>query len=108
MNLLCVDSIVGLVINTLTIGMNLSTNECIESMLRRLKLQVMEMTHYYYTPLARIQTWSNIPHGESLFENIFVFENYPVDESAMKEDLGFELEVVGSVEKTEYPLTLVI
>ena len=39
---------------------------------------------------------------------IFVFENYPIDESTHNRSIGFSITGVRGIEKTEYPLTVVL
>ena len=47
--------------------------------LQQLQTQQAEARRYEYTPLVQIQSWSEVPRGQALFETILVFENYPVD-----------------------------
>jgi hypothetical protein len=36
------------------------------------------MRQFEYSPLDRLQRWGGLPVGSELFNNLFVFENYPV------------------------------
>jgi len=45
--------------------------------LRQLQAQQVEMRQYEYSPLVKIQGWSEVPRSMPLFESIVVFENYP-------------------------------
>src|SRR5205085_12101590 len=54
-----------------------------------------------------VQSWSEVERGRSLFESLLVFENYPLDAAALKENLSLHLEDVRSFDRTNYPLTIV-
>lgn len=58
----------------------------------------MEFEH---TPLTKIHSWSEVPHGMPLFESIVVFENYP----SSPEDTNLIREME-AFEKTNLPLAL--
>ena len=45
--------------------------------------------------------------GRPLFESLLVFENYPLDAAALKENLSLDLKDVRSFDRTNYPLTVV-
>ena len=53
-----------------------------------------------------IQSWTGI--NQSLFDVLFVFENYPLDENASTTDADFSIKDVRGIEKTEYPLTIAV
>src|SRR5205085_6347531 len=76
------------------------------SWLKDFQSRLVELRQYEYSPLARVQEWSEVPRGTPLFESIFVFENYPADSAILER--GGRLEVAGlrSVEQTNYPLTV--
>src|SRR5258708_7438821 len=99
---------VGLFINTLPLRLSLSSEATIDSALKELQQQQLLLDEYAYTPLSRVQEWSEIPAGLPLFETVVVFENYPVDAS-LKEARG-ELKFgnVCSRGSTNYPLTLIV
>ncbi|MBU4621473.1 condensation domain-containing protein, partial [Bacillus sp. GG161] len=61
---------------------------------------------YEYTSLTDIQGWSKIPRGISMFNTLYVFENYPVQEQSFDNELlilGFD-----GLEQTNYSLTLAV
>ncbi|MEL7407801.1 MAG: amino acid adenylation domain-containing protein, partial [Cyanobacteria bacterium J06558_2] len=58
--------------------------------------------------LVKVQGWSEISRGSSLFESLVVFENYAVDKSLKQRDTELEIERFHSFEKTNYPLTLIV
>ncbi|MGA9117876.1 MAG: amino acid adenylation domain-containing protein, partial [Bacteroidota bacterium] len=101
------ENMIGLFINTLPLRVHVSAQTPLRELLRRIQNDVVEMRQYEYSPLAKVQGWSNVPRGVPLFHSIFVFENYPLD-SSLLDDLGAvkvtDVEAAGG---TNYPLTLV-
>jgi amino acid adenylation domain-containing protein len=108
-----VESMVGLLVNTLATRVGAPANEPFVPWLRRLQDAQAEARQYDYTPLADVQLWSAVPRGVSLFETLFVFENYPVQRAVADRDgalrrLGLEVSEVRVFERTNYPLTAIV
>ena len=60
-------------------------------------------------PLHQIQTQAPIPKGGALFETLFVYENYPVDERLREEsNRDFVIRNVRGSEAPHYPLSLAV
>ena len=97
---------VGLFINTLPLKITSHPTEDTLTFLKNLQEQTQRLNEYAYTPLAQIQSWSGI--NQSLFDVIFVFENYPLDEEIHNTTSDFAIKGVQGIEKTEYPLTIVV
>lgn len=76
---------VGLLINTLPLRVRLSGDETVTAWLQRLQRQNVELQAYEDVPLNEIQRVSEMREGNSLFESILVFENYPLDEILLKQ-----------------------
>jgi len=51
----------------------------------RLQAQQVEMRQYEYSPLVKIQGWSEVPPKHALFESM-VFENYPAVRSVQNRE----------------------
>jgi amino acid adenylation domain-containing protein len=103
-----VESMVGLLINTLPIRVQVSPEEFLLPWLGKIKEQLVEVCQYEYTPLVKIQGWSEVPKDLSLFESIVVFENYPIDASLRQSDINLDIKDFHSFEKTNYPITLTV
>ncbi|HEX6293282.1 MAG TPA: amino acid adenylation domain-containing protein, partial [Herpetosiphonaceae bacterium] len=101
------DQMVGLLINTLPVRVRLAPDQRTVPWLQALQAQQVEQRQYEYSSLAEIQSWSDVPRGQALFQSIVVFESYPAD--AALQSLGGSLAIndVRSFETTNYPLTLV-
>jgi hypothetical protein len=76
-NLPGIEEMVGLFINTLPLRISPSSEDNVLSFLTNLQEQTQKLNDYAYTPLAQIQSWSGI--NQSIFDVIFVFENYPIE-----------------------------
>ncbi|HEX6717998.1 MAG TPA: amino acid adenylation domain-containing protein [Pyrinomonadaceae bacterium] len=103
-----VEAMVGLFINTLPVRIQMPPTARLLDWLRELQAQQVEARQYEYSPLVEIHGWSEVPRGQPLFESIVVFENYPQGESLNDEDGGLRFSNAHSIERTNYPLNLVI
>jgi surfactin family lipopeptide synthetase C len=103
-----VDSIVGLLINTLPIRVKVSGKAELLPWLKQLQTQAFEQQEYAYFSLAEIQKISDIPTGLPLFESLLVFENYPIDSAKQSTHKTLEISNISCFERTNYPLTVVI
>ncbi|NEP72550.1 MAG: amino acid adenylation domain-containing protein [Okeania sp. SIO2G4] len=103
-----VENIVGLFINTLPLRVNVSANESIWSWLKALQEHQAELQEYSYSPLAEIQSMSELPGGTPLFESIVVFENYPMDDSLKQNSESMSVTKSQYILKTSTPLTMVV
>jgi amino acid adenylation domain-containing protein len=103
-----VESMVGLLINTLPLRTQLSFGAPVMDWLEALQRQQLELQNYEYSSLLDIHPWSEIPPGEPLFQSVLVFENLPV---TARHERGDNTVVIrddrtyGSA--TGYPLTLI-
>ena len=103
-----IESMVGLLINTVPNRVKIDNQKEILSWLKELQTQAVEQEQYSYFPLAEIQQVSNILPGMPLFESLLVFENYPVDSSKQDTQKTLEISHLSCFERTNYPLTIVI
>ncbi|MCC2652306.1 MAG: putative Multi-domain non-ribosomal peptide synthetase, partial [Microvirga sp.] len=110
------ETMVGLFINTLPVRIRLSGEETVSSWLHALQQQNSDIRQYEWAPLTHIQRWSEVPSGQSLFESLVVFENYPEDdEHAQPRQLNIRIlseEAPASYSLTagrnNYPLSLIV
>lgn len=102
-----IESMVGLFINTLPMRVKISDTELLLPWLEQLQQQVSNL-EYEYTPLSTIQDLSDIPSGIPLFENIFVFENYPVDTKLLSENKKLKIKSIDLQEFNNFPLTCLV
>ena len=102
------ESMVGMFINTLPLRVRVPWDDELLSWLKHIQTQQAELSEYAYSPLARLQGWSDVPRGTPLFESIVVFQNYPVECSLQDVNADFEIGDVRAHERTKYPLMLVV
>ncbi|MFJ8578286.1 amino acid adenylation domain-containing protein [Micromonospora sp. NPDC093277] len=101
-----VETMVGLFINTLPVRVRLDPAEPVGALLAGLQERQSVLQPHQHLGLPDIQRLAG--HGE-LFDTLVVFENYPVDPSAL--DLagtGLAVRGVHGLDATHYPLTLVL
>jgi amino acid adenylation domain-containing protein/thioester reductase-like protein len=103
-----VESMVGLFINTLPVRVQISEQTELLGLLKDLQAQQVESEQYSYSSLVEIQGLSDVPRGTSLFESIVVFENYPVDSAVVESDRDFATSKIRVIEQTNYPLTVLV
>ncbi len=107
-NLAEVDSMVGLLINTLPIRVQVTAKTELLPWLKHLQTQAFEQEQYAYYSLAEIQRLSDVPPGMPLFESLLVFENYPLDSAKQENKKTLEISHLRCFERTNYPLTVVV
>ncbi|WP_332847130.1 non-ribosomal peptide synthetase [Pseudomonas lactucae] len=100
------EAVVGLFINTVPVIATGDAGQVVGDWLRELQTQSAEAGEFEHTPLADIQRWAGVS-GQSLFDSLLVFENYPVDH-AMRQRSGVRIEASSTLEATHYPLSLAI
>jgi amino acid adenylation domain-containing protein len=76
--------------------------------LRQLQEHQAEAREYEAVSLVQVQGWSEIERGQSLFESIIVFENYPETKAAPDKNAQLGIASVSFFELTNYPLTIVV
>ena len=102
------DEMVGLFINTLPVRVQVDGAATLPDFMKGLRKLQAQLVEYEYSPLLKVQRWSEVPPGESLFEHIFVFENYPIDAAIRQagNKSGITLSETSVFEATNYPLAL--
>ncbi len=103
-----VEAMIGLFINTLPVRVQVLPEVTLATWLKALQRQQAEARQYEYSPLAQVQSWSEIARGQALFESILVFENYPVSNPITTQGESITIYNVRFFEKTNYPLTVTI
>ena len=102
-----VESMVGLLINTVPVRVRLSPGRPLLPWLTELRGQWIEMRDFEHAPLVMIQQWSQIPAGKKLFESLLVFENYQLNSALRDQGESWKKREFHLVGTTNYPLTVV-
>ncbi|WP_283950080.1 amino acid adenylation domain-containing protein [Agrobacterium tumefaciens] len=100
-----VEDMVGLFINSLPFIVNVNGSVGLAEWLATFQAHSVELRQYEHTALTDLQTWLRRPVS-SLFDTLFVFENYPLDEALSDTKGDVTIEAVASVERTHYPLAV--
>ena len=99
------DEIVGPLLNTLPLRVQLERQTKVTDWIASIQNANLEIREHEHTPLAKIQRWSEVPPGESLFETLIAFENIELPDFSI-EDLTISDPIY--VEESNYPLALLV
>jgi len=105
-DLLGVESVLGLFINTLPLRVRVSPDRHVLPWLKDVLAENIRLREFEYTPLVNIQRCSEVPRGEALFHSLFVFENAPVDPALCEGRIMFRAEEEQYRVHTNYPMTV--
>ncbi len=103
-----VETMIGLFINTLPVHVHVPDDGALGPWLQTLQAQQAAARRYEYAPLVDIQRWSDVPQGQSLFDTLLVFENYPGEADIQPADPRLRIADMVTLEKTNYPLTVIV
>lgn len=95
-----IEESVGLFINTLPLIVQHNDNDTILSCIQKIQDSINELNSHSNIDLAMLQI-----NGQRLFNNIFVFENYPT--TSHKADSLIKLKFIQGIEELDYPLGII-
>ena len=101
-----VEQRVGMYINTLPLHSSIDKNMIIADWFQQIQAGQVASRQYQFTPLQNIQLLSAVK-GD-LFDNILVFENYPVSKVVAESKWSLKVSNVQMKEQTNYPLTITV
>ncbi|NEQ65704.1 MAG: amino acid adenylation domain-containing protein, partial [Symploca sp. SIO2D2] len=104
-NLLGVEKMVGLFMNTLPLRVEVPSQAELIPWLQQLNQKQLQLQEYSYSPLVEIQQLSEIPAGVALFQSILAFENYP-DISWEQWNSSLKIVKIDGLSQTNYPLSV--
>lgn len=107
-DLIGVESMVGLLMNTVPRRVKVPRKEPVLSWLQHLQEKLVGISAYEWTSLTAIREWSEIPRGMPLFESIVVVENMPRPRIANVGDERLVVDNINTLERTHYPVTVVV
>ena len=100
------ESMVGILINTLPVRVQVSPDNLLLPWLKQLRAQWIAVREHEHTPLFKVQQWAEMDPVQPLFESLLVFENYELNTSLRKRAKSFEKRRFRLVGRTNYPLTI--
>lgn len=105
--LIGVEDILGLFINTIPIIQRIRPEQRISDWLHALQEHNLNLREYEYTPLHEIQRWADLG-GSALFDTLLVFENYPISTALVRSEGELHFAAATQKEPTHYGLTLTV
>jgi non-ribosomal peptide synthase protein (TIGR01720 family) len=103
-----VESIVGPFVNNLPVRATVSQDETVSEFFERLHAQLLNLSRFQFTPLIEIQSCSEVPFRDRLFESLVVFQNYLVDDSARSFGQTVSVAEFSGPVHTNYPMMLLV
>jgi hypothetical protein len=100
------ESMVGEMVNTLPVRLQVNLNEYLLPWLQQLQIKLVEIREYEYSPLVEVQKCSEVPGNKPLFESFVVFENQKTGKF-LQEWGSLNISEHINFYKTNYPLTIV-
>ncbi|TPG89204.1 amino acid adenylation domain-containing protein [Brevibacillus laterosporus] len=101
-----IESMVGLFINTVPVRIQ-AEQLPFSQWVRQIQKRSVASEAYSYSPLYEIQAESRLK--QELIHHIMVFENFPLQrEMEQAKSVGFSIEHVSTIEKTNYDLTIIV
>ena len=97
------ESMVGLMINTVPVRATIKPATTIEDLLNQLHSAHNHTLDHQHLALNEIH---RITGHDQLFDTLFVFENYPIDTTALLRTNGLAITDFTGSESTHYPLTM--
>ena len=98
-----IDSVVGLFINTLPFLIEIDEEMNLSELLQMIQTKQLELREYEYSTLADIKRFAKVPWNQELFNQIYVYENYPSREMANDKEIVIENSI--GIESTNFDLT---
>ncbi|MGJ5203811.1 non-ribosomal peptide synthase/polyketide synthase [Bradyrhizobium sp. HKCCYLR20261] len=99
------EQMIGLFINTLPVIETPPAATAAGDWLRAIQSRNVAIRDFEQTPLYDIQSWAGRA-GETMFDSIIVFENYPVERGLLQGDHGLQFGGLRNVDVTNYPMDL--
>jgi amino acid adenylation domain-containing protein len=106
--LLGVEKILGLFINSLPLRVKVTLDLHVMEFLQQLLRRNLEIRRYEHTSLVAIQSWIGLPHDRPLFDSLLVFENAPIDPNLLEKKWALNISYEKNRTHTNYPLTVVV
>ncbi len=100
------EAMIGLFLNTLPLRVHVNPEAALLSWLHEVRRQWTAMRGHEHTPLARVQGWSEVPGGTSLFQSTLMFENYHLDTMLQEEGGAWSNRRFRLFLQTNYPVSL--
>ncbi|HWY29959.1 MAG TPA: amino acid adenylation domain-containing protein, partial [Candidatus Acidoferrum sp.] len=99
-------AIVGLLINTVPVRVRVASNMPLVPWLQTLRAAWNSLREFEHAPLANIQGWSDLPHGQPLFATIFNYQDPSWDAALRSQGGKWAEREFGICSQSNYPLVV--
>ncbi|MCJ0904292.1 non-ribosomal peptide synthetase [Rhodococcus sp. ARC_M6] len=102
-----IESMIGLLVNTLPVRVRLDPNETLGGLLDRIQAEQAVLLDHHYVGLADIQ---RVAGPGAVFDTMTVFESYPVDHAGLTADTdiaGMQVIDVSGTDAAHYPISVI-
>lgn len=103
-----IDSAVGVFVNALPARIRVPVDGQVLPWLKEVQKQQAEARRFEFCSLVRIQSWSEVPRNQPLFESVLIFQNLPRMVSVPDSSSALQVVGVSLIERNNVPLALVI
>lgn len=103
-----IDSAVGVFVNALPARIKVPTSGQVVPWLKEIQKQQAEARRFEFCSLVRIQSWSEVPRSQPLFESVVIFQNLPRMVSMPDSSSSVQVVGVSLIERNNVPLALVV
>jgi hypothetical protein len=103
-----IDSAVGVFVNALPARVRVPVDGEIVPWLKDVQKQQAESRLFEFCSLVRIQSWSEVPRSQPLFESVVIFQNLPRMVSMPDSSSAVQVVGVHLIERNNVPLALVV
>jgi len=103
-----IDSAVGVFVNALPARVTVPIDGQVVPWLKEVQKQQAEARRFEFCSLVRIQSWSEVPRSQSLFESVVIFQNLPRMVSMPDSSSAVQVVGVHLIERNNVPLALVV
>ena len=103
-----IDSAVGVFVNALPARVRVPVDGNVVPWLKDVQKQQAESRLFEFCSLVRIQSWSEVPRSQPLFESVVIFQNLPRMVSMPDSSSAVQVVGVSLIERNNVPLALVV
>lgn len=103
-----IEQSVGLFINSFPVRVRVDDDQVFGNWLVSLQEGLLQVRQHEYTPLTRINEWSDMPRGETLFDTLLVLVNYPLQDPADDDPSRLKIVERDPVDQSNYPLAVLM
>jgi amino acid adenylation domain-containing protein len=101
------DGIVGVLMNTLPLRIDVPANGKSLAWLKEIRSRWIAMREFEHTPLEKVREWSGLPAGTQPFDTVVAYDHEPITDALRNLGGSWRHRNVTRVQRTDFPLTLV-